>query len=1013
MLKKYEELPIGIDLGTTFSCIGVYRNSKVEIIPNEIGDRTTPSIVSFIDNDIFVGEQNEYKILKDPKNKIYAVKRIIGRNYDDKEVQEDLKHFSYKVISNLLGNPVIEVNSNGIKRYSPEQISAKILAKLKQSAESFLGQNIHKVVITVPAYFTERQKQATKNAGEIAGLEVIKIINEPTAASLAYGFGKCTNDSRELIDNDFNIKKIFKSLEKNPQVPVGESKNKEGKNILVFDLGGGTLDVTLLELEEEDITVKSHSGIMHLGGEDFDNQIVQYCINKFKEQTRIDLNEPEFLKQKKRLKEHCEKAKRKLSLEKEAEIEVESLAKGKDFYIKLTKAKFEELCKDLFEKCKIPIDEVLKDSKCQTKNVDEIVLVGGSTRIPKIQEMLKDYFDGKELNCSLNCDEAIAYGATIEAALQMGKYLKDVTLLDVCPFSLGIAVVTKKNEKSENMLMSTIIQRGSKLPCKKTEIFNPASDYQKAILLKVYEGEKKYVKDNYLLGQFELINLPSKPSTEVELEVTFDLNEDSILTVTAVERDNKSNWNSITIKNDKGGLSKNEIEEAKIKEKEENKGNDLENIMIIERNYKKEINLLYKKIKTLTEPLEQYLCLLQMKNYIEKLINSFDRDNINNDTLREKLYYYLKHLFNIYSVLLNFSNLISIEEKDDIFCKTKDYLYIFEKNGISYGSSLVHIFKDNEIDLFADFCIQILGFYSRKATDCYFNREKKIAKHILEEALSIIKRYSIKEKIENKNDLIDSFKPINLNINEILNILKAESIEKCCKSFSKDILIREDEFTTEDEKLNILDKFKEALAFLKNPRRSIDKLLKAMYLANIAKIEYKMFNSSNYFSLLKMIEECINLKESIPRKEDDNGCYTPVGDKSNEIIEDPWYKEICSIKLEIEHKKEHSKENPEEQENKIKEGLIDIFAQLNDYYKKGRIEFLFYILKNHRPNGLEKNYIFESEEKLKEIYYQNPNKFVKKLRKYYNPIRYKGDKEEDKKACIIMQEILKFLNEFD
>ena len=237
MLKKYEELPIGIDLGTTFSCIGVYRNSTVEIIPNEIGDRTTPSIVSFLDNDIYVGEQNEYKKLKDPKNKIYAIKRIIGRNYDDKEVQEDLKHFSFKVINNLLGSPVIEVNSNGIKRYSPEQISAKILSKLKQSAESFLGQSIQKVVITVPAYFTERQKQATKHAREIAGLEVIKIINEPTAASLAYGFEKCTNDSSELIDNDFNLKKIFKSLEKNPQFPVGENKNKESKNILVFDLG--------------------------------------------------------------------------------------------------------------------------------------------------------------------------------------------------------------------------------------------------------------------------------------------------------------------------------------------------------------------------------------------------------------------------------------------------------------------------------------------------------------------------------------------------------------------------------------------------------------------------------------------------------------------------------------------------------------------------------------------------------------------------------------------------------
>ena len=775
MLKKYEELPIGIDLGTTFSCIGVYRNSTVEIIPNEIGDRTTPSIVSFLDNDIYVGEQNEYKKLKDPKNKIYAIKRIIGRNYDDKEVQEDLKHFSYKVINDPLGRPVIEVNSNGIKKYSPEQISAKILSKLKQSAESFLGQNIQKVVITVPAYFTERQKQATKQAGEIAGLEVIKIINEPTAASLAYGFGKCTNDSKELIDNDFNIKKIFKSLEKNPPVPVGENENKESKNILVFDLGGGTLDVTLLELEEGDITVKSHSGIMHLGGEDFDNQIVQYCINQFKYQTSIDLDEPEFLKQKNRLKEHCEKAKRKLSSENEAEIEVESIAKGKDFYLKLTRAKFEELCKDIFEKCKKPIDEVLKDSKCQTKNVDEIVLVGGSTRIPKIQEIIKDYFDGKELNCSLNPDEAIAYGATIEAALQMGKYSEDVSLLDVCPFSLGIAVVTKKNEKLENMLMSKIIKRGSKLPCKKTEIFNPASDGQKSILFRVYEGEKQYVKDNYPLGQFRLVNLPNKPLNEVEFEVTFDLDEDSILTVTAVERDNKSNWNSITIKNDKGGLSKNEIEEAKIKlEEEETIGYDLEPAMILERNYKKEINLLYNKINTLTDLQEQYLCLLQLKDYFEKFINSFDRNNLINDTLREKLYYYLIHLFNTYSALLNFSTFLTIDEKDDIYLKVKDYLTIFEKEGISYGSSLVQIFKDNEMEIFGEFYIQILEYYSQKATEYYLNKEKKNAKHVMEEAYAIIQRYSIREKVKNNSVLLENFELINNNIIEILNILKAE-----------------------------------------------------------------------------------------------------------------------------------------------------------------------------------------------------------------------------------------------
>ena len=1003
-MEKYEDLPIGIDLGTTFSCIGVYRNAAVEIIPNEKGDRTTPSVVSFLDGDIYVGEQTEYKRLKDPKNKIYAVKRIIGRNFDDEEVQEDIRAFSYKIVSDYLGRPVIEVNSNGIKRYSPEQIAAKILAKLKQSAESFLGQNIKKVVITVPAYFTERQKQATKNAGEIAGLEVIKIINEPTAASLAYGFGKYNNNFGKL----FNKKNIFDEISpmtnRSAPTPIMEKK-KDCQNILVFDLGGGTLDVTLLELEEGDITVKSHSGKMHLGGEDFDNQIMQYCINQFRYKTSIDLNKEEYLKQKTRLKEHCEKAKKKLSQQKEVEIEVESIAKGKDFYLKLSRAKFEDLCKDIFEKCKLPINEVLNDAKCKPQDVDEIVLVGGSTRIPKIQEMLKDYFFGKELNKRLNPDEAVAYGATIEAALQMGKYSEDVALLDVCPFSLGIAVVNRQDDKVEDMLMSKVIKRGSKLPCKKMEIFNPAEDYQKSILFRVYEGENQYVKNNYLLGKFRLVNLPMKPKNEVDFEVTFDLDEDSILTVTAVEKNNKSNCNSIVIKNDKGGLSKNEIEEAKKRQNDEY-GSNLEPAMIIERNYKKEINKLYNEINTLTDPKEQYYTIIKLKNTIENFVNSFNKENMENETYKQKMYYYLTYLFNCYSSLLNFKNLISDEEKDDIISKVKNYLQNFEKTGTSYGSTLVKIFKDNENDIFGEFCIQILGYYSQRGTEYYanpFSNEKKNAKHYLEEALSIIRKYSVKEKIQNNSYLLDRFISIEDNINELLNILKAESIEKYCASFSKDMLIRENEFSTEEKKIDILDRFKDALAFLKNPRKRADKLLKAIYLANIVKIEFKMFNSNNYDALLKMIDDCISLKLDVPQ-----GCGSRVEGPQLE-----WFNEICKIKQEIEKKKEQLKLNPKEDENKIKEELKYTLDEINFYYHKGKIDFFFYVLKYHKPIGLDDDYIFQTRGQLENKYNEDTKKFLKKMRRLYNPVRYKGDKEEEQKRHAIMQEIQKLLNEFE
>ena len=1000
-MEKYEDLPIGIDLGTTFSCIGVYRNAAVEIIPNEKGDRTTPSIVSFLGNDIYVGEQAEYKRLKDPKNKIYAVKRIIGRNFNDKEVQEDINKFSYTVKSTLNNRPEIEVNSNGIKTYSPEEISAKILAKLKQSAESFLQQKIRKVVITVPAYFTERQKQATKNAGEIAGLEVIKIINEPTAAALAYGFGKCQNDNGgNLLGKSIVIENLSQqTYRSNNTSSFQRNNNKETQNILVFDLGGGTLDVTLLELEEGDITVKSHSGKMHLGGEDFDNIIVQYCIEQFKSKTSIDLNKEEFLKQKSRLKEHCEKAKRELSYKTETEIEVESIAKGKDLYLKLTRAKFEDLCKDIFNLCKEPIIEVLEKSNVQASDIDEIVLVGGSTRIPKIQLMLKNFFNGKEPNKRLNPDEAVAYGATIEAAIQMGNYAEDVVLLDVCPFSLGIAVADIYHINDPDLLMSKVINKGTKLPCKKVQFFQPAQDYSKKLLFQVYEGENKYIKNNYPLGKFKLKGLPLKKKEDVHLEVTFELDEDSILTVTAVDKDNRANSNSIVIKNDKGGLSRNEIENAIRKQEEETIGKDLEPAMILEKNYKNEIYTLFNKVNTLTDPEEQYSCLQLLQKSLEDFIETFNKDISDNFTYKQKMHFYLTYLFNVYSLLLNFKYLISNEEKEDIIIKVKNYLSIFEQKGTSFASSLVKIFRDNDDDIFAEFCIQILSYYSQRGTEYYSINDKKNSKHYLEEALSIIEKYYIKERLNNNSILLDRFNSIYDNCNEMLNILKSESIEKYCSSFSKDILIKENEYTTEEEKIDILDRFKDALSFVKEPKKRADKLLKAIYLANIVKIEYKMFNSNNYDTLLKMIDDCVQLKVEVPQ-----GCGAP------DLL---WFNEICDIKVEIEEKKKKAKENPKDEEKQIKKGLKEILEKLEQKFKEGKINFFFYILSVHKPIGLEEDFIFNTPLDLEKEYNSNKKKVMKKLRRLYNPVRYKGNKEEEQKLHSIMQEISMKLNDFE
>ena len=693
-MNQFEDLPIGIDLGTTFSCIGVYRNSSVEIIPNEIGERITPSVVAFMDDDIYVGEQTQYLPFPDPKNKVYAVKRIIGRKFKDKEVQDDISRFSYKVENNK-GRPQIVINTNGNEeRYSPEEISAKVLEKMKESAESFLQQSIKKVVITVPAYFTEGQKIATKNAGEIAGLDVIKIINEPTAASLAYGFGNCLNDKnkyKNLLNN-----KIF--------------EKEEIKKILVFDLGGGTLDVTLLELEEDNIRIKAHSGILHLGGEDFDNILLEHCINYFNKKTKIDLNRDEFIKQKFRLKKQCELAKIELTDKNDTEIEIESIANGKDLFIKIKRVEFERLCNDKFKECLEPIKEVLEIAKEKKENINEIILVGGSTRIPQIKCLIRDFFNGKEVNCNLNPDEAIAYGATIEAAMEMGKYEEDITLSDVCPFSLGVGVTEELLLNEYGLLMEKIINKGTNLPYRATRYYTPVVDYQSNVLVQVYEGESKFANDNYFLGKFLLENIPYKKKDNVLIEINFDLDENSFLTVTAKINENNTS-NSIIIKNDKGGLSRNEIDDAKKKPK---KYSNLKDRMKKEKNYKDIIKTLLDKIKNESNETILFNDLQNLYIKIEEFIDFFRKDIVDNFTLKEKTYFYLKYLFDAYSRLFNLKLILTKREKDQIISKIKKYLEIFKKDGIKYYPSLIKIFVNNDNYIFVELCFQILQYYLEK-----------------------------------------------------------------------------------------------------------------------------------------------------------------------------------------------------------------------------------------------------------------------------------------------------------
>ena len=956
----------GLDLGTTFSCIGVFKNGGVEIIPNRNGDKITPSIITIIDQDtILKGEETIDHLVRDYDSSIYAIKRFIGRDFKKPEVKEEIikGNFPFKITENSETNHlIVEIEKNGkIMQFNLEEISSFIIRKMVDNAEEYLKRKINKLVITVPANFTDAQRKATKQAAELAGLEVLRLINEPTAAAIAYG----------LQGKNINI----------------------NQNILIFDLGGGTFDVTILKIvkQEGDIEkcfeILSSCGDKFLGGEDFDNKLVEYFLDKFCKKNELSIKEIKNDKKAiKRLKIACENIKRVLSSKEETILCINNFYNNRDIEEKITSSYFELLCNDLFIKLEKPLKEALIQAKLNENQIKEIILVGGSTRIPKIEYILSDFFKNANINNSINPDETVAYGATLMAAkiLIKNSYLtSEFNLMDISPFSLGTDIKNNSKDKDiqkEGDIMSVIIKRGSKIPIHNIETYSTTYDNQKNVSINVYEGEKKYVKYNHLLKKASLPLLTEKPAGQVKIKVKFEIDVNGILTVTGKE-EGKDNLLEIKIKND--GIVLTEDEMKKIKEKNQKYMEKCKKKMNIDYNNLKETLKQYQDaLKDIEDEEDKFDILMGCINFLEKFIDKFDQD-FDNETIVEKFYIYIKELFSSYTQVLQLKKYLDKGDQERIKSNIKKYLNIFIKLSSGYLDNLLEVLKDLPKKIF----FEIIVFIMEKFNECGLNCLKEMKKFCryntlkyFEKTKKLFSKYIITpNKLLFDNEIRDKCILQMKICNEYIDDLNSYIILLCEDAIKFNKLISSGTGLTDKKKL-LLDDNEGYQMILETYEKMLPQYegkgdkREAIILANMIKINVRLLGNANYKMYYVMAKRCEFIVRDINPKPE-------------------WFTEFYKIFKEL---KDKCPPNIDEEimKDQIKHKYKTEFEEIDNKFNQrvNNIQFIDFILKKKPYKGYEED---KKDKKNKKDFGEESQELLSYLKAKYSPNEYTYNPQDE------------------